>query len=71
MFLMLVCGMVLGLSRLDAQDKWWPSEWGVEDQRGAANRQTPDKVMEATKLIKEGKVYQLGKVYESGIPRDV
>ena len=45
-----------------------PSEWGPEDQRGAANRLTPAKVMEANKLIKTGKIYQLGKVYEHGIP---
>ncbi len=45
-----------------------PSEWGPEDERGAANRLTPAKVMEATRLIKTGKIYQLGKVYEHGIP---
>ncbi|MCY3764048.1 MAG: cyclase family protein [Gemmatimonadetes bacterium] len=49
-------------------DKWWPSEWGPEDQRGAANRLTPRKVMEAAGLIRKGKTYQLGRVYEPGIP---
>ena len=48
--------------------KWWPSEWGADDQRGAANRMTADKVLEANKLIKTGKVYQLGRVYERGMP---
>ena len=48
--------------------KWWPSEWGPDDQRGAANRLTPEKVLEAKKLIKTGKVYQLGRTYESGMP---
>ena len=47
---------------------WWPSEWGPEDQRGAANRLTPDKVLEANKLIKQGKVFSLGRVYEHGMP---
>lgn len=47
---------------------WWPSEWGPEDQRGAANRLTPAKVLEATRLITRGKVYQLGRVYEAGMP---
>ena len=60
-YLMLVVG-------IDAQEKWWPSEWGAEDQRGAANRLTPAKVIEASKLIKTGQVYQLGKVYENGMP---
>lgn len=47
---------------------WWPSEWGPDDQRGAANRMTPAKVLEAAALITEGKVYQLGRVYEQGMP---
>jgi kynurenine formamidase len=48
--------------------KWWPSEWGADDQRGAANRMTAKKVQEAAGLIKEGKVYQLGHLYEHGMP---
>jgi kynurenine formamidase len=49
-------------------DRWWPSEWGEADQRGAANRITPDKVREAAALIKQGKIYQLGRLYEHGMP---
>jgi kynurenine formamidase len=48
--------------------KWWPSEWGADDQRGAANRMTAKKVQEAAGLIKEGRVYQLGHLYEHGMP---
>lgn len=48
--------------------KWWPSEWGPEDQRGAANRMTPEKVLEAKQLITNGKVYSLGRTYEYGMP---
>ncbi|MEE8263622.1 MAG: cyclase family protein [Gammaproteobacteria bacterium] len=48
--------------------EWWPSEWGPEDQRGAANRITAAKVLEAAGLIKQGKVYELGRDYESGMP---
>jgi hypothetical protein len=39
---------------------WWPSPWRPTDERGAANRMTPAKVIEAVKLIKTGKIYQLG-----------
>ena len=55
---------------LDAQtsDRWWPSEWGAEDERGAANRLTPERVIAAARLITEGKVYSLGRVYEPGMP---
>ena len=48
--------------------RWWPSEFGAGDQRGAANRLTADKVLEATALIKTGKIYQLGRLYENGMP---
>ena len=50
------------------QAKWYPSRWGPDDQRGAANRLTPAKVLEARDLIKQGNIYQLGRVYESGMP---
>jgi kynurenine formamidase len=50
------------------ESDWYPSKWGKDDQRGAANLLTPVKVLEAASLIKEGKVYQLGRVYEAGIP---
>jgi kynurenine formamidase len=49
-------------------DKWYPSKWGAADQRGAANRITPAKVLEARDMIKQGKLYQLGHVYEAGMP---
>lgn len=48
--------------------EWWPSEWGAEDERGAANRLNPAKVLEAAALIEEGKIYELGRVYEQGMP---
>jgi kynurenine formamidase len=44
------------------------SRWGPADQRGAANRITPEKVLEAKSLITRGTVYQLGHVYESSMP---
>lgn len=47
---------------------WWPSPWGPTDEAGASNRITPAKVLQATKLIKTGKVYALGRAYEAGIP---
>lgn len=48
--------------------KWWPSKWGADDQRGAANLMNPTRVVEASKLIKTGKIYQLGRVYERDMP---
>ena len=48
-------------------EKRCPSQWG--DERGAANLQTPQAVLKATQMIREGKVYELGKVLEPSIPR--
>jgi kynurenine formamidase len=53
---------------LGQSDQWYPSRWGADDQRGAANRITPAKVLEAKALITQGRVYQLGRVYEAGMP---
>ena len=66
-------GLVFGILALTAtvtltQESWFPSEWGADDRRGAVNRLTPEKVLEAASLIKTGEVFQLGRVYESGIP---
>jgi kynurenine formamidase len=51
-----------------AGPRWWPSEWGPDDQLGAGHRLTPAKVLEATSLIKEGRVYSLGRPYDTGMP---
>jgi kynurenine formamidase len=49
-------------------DRWYPSRWGAADQRGAANRITPAKVLEGKNAIQKGQIYQLGHVYEAGMP---
>lgn len=51
-----------------SQGPWWPSEWGPEDERGAANRLTPAKILEAVALIKRGRTYELGRKHEAGMP---
>ena len=48
--------------------EWWPSEFGADDQRGAINRVTPQKTLQAARLIRHGKIYQLGQLYEHGMP---
>src|SRR5215472_14998624 len=48
--------------------KWWPSKWGAQDEAGATNHMTPQKVLDAAKWIRDGKVYKLGRVYEAGMP---
>ena len=48
--------------------KWWPSEWGPDDEVGASNRITPAKVLEAASLIQNGNIYPLGMTLEAGMP---
>lgn len=60
--------VLAGAAAMGQQGAWYPSRWGAADQRGAANRLTPSKVLEARNLITKGTVYQLGRVYESGMP---
>jgi kynurenine formamidase len=50
-------------------DKRCPSKWGAADERGSANLMTSETVLRATRLIREGKVYELGKVLEPAIPK--
>jgi hypothetical protein len=48
---------------------WWPNPaWGPGDQAGASNWVTPEKVLEAVRLVKTGKIYEIGQVYEKGMP---
>lgn len=73
---LLTCG-VLGLravaegpaeSETPIGPAWWPSRWGAGDERGAANLLTAEKVVEASRCITQGKVYQLGREYVHGMP---
>jgi kynurenine formamidase len=48
--------------------EWWPSRWGADDQRGAANLITPATVLQAASLIDEGRIFELGRRYETGMP---
>jgi kynurenine formamidase len=69
----LCVGLALGAAAQDVNDKplqenWFPSEWGPDDKVGAPNRTTPEMVLEALKLVKQGKVATLGKLYVADMP---
>jgi len=64
----LAATLAAAATTLGQNDSWYPSRWGAADQRGAANRLTPAKTLEAKNAIKAGVVYQLGRTYESGMP---
>jgi len=46
------------------------SKWGPDDEIGALNEITHAKVLEASRLIKTGKICRLGHVFEYGMPYD-
>ena len=63
-----VFGPALMANEAPLTENWAPTEWGAEDRAGSANRTTPDVVLKAVKLVKQGKVATLGKVYQSDAP---
>lgn len=64
--MMLATGLQAGAGELP--EKWWPSKWGADDQKGAANLLTPEKVLAATALIRKGRVLDMTRVYEEDMP---
>jgi kynurenine formamidase len=67
------CGIVLALSlvliapRVGAE-QCQPSRWGAEDEIGAANHMSPEQVLMAVKLVKQGQSHPLGIVVDPGMP---
>ncbi len=51
-----------------APEQRCPSRWGADDERGAANLMGPEAVLRATKLIRQGKVFELGKELNTTMP---
>jgi kynurenine formamidase len=48
---------------------WWPHPiWGASDQAGGSNWITPERVLDAVRLVKTGKIYEIGHVYEKSMP---
>src|SRR4051794_2188150 len=47
---------------------WWPSEFGADDEMGASQYITPQKRIEAAKLVKKGKTALLGMPYSNHMP---
>jgi len=72
-FLFLACCVSFTSHSGSAQDwispeKRCPSPYGADDERGAGNLQTPQSVLAAARLIREGKIYELGKILDRTIP---
>ena len=73
--LFLLIATLIGFTSASAQtwspptpEQRCPSKWGAEDERGAANLMGPEAVLRATKLIRQGKVFELGKELSATMP---
>ena len=51
-----------------SEQRWWPSAFGAEDQRGMLNHVTDAKRREALALARTGRMYDLGRVLDERVP---
>ena len=47
---------------------WWPSRYGEDDEAGALNQIGPDQVLDAVRLVRRGRVFDLAHVLHADIP---
>ncbi len=52
--------VTLMLSAVNVSADWYPSKYGADDTLGAINNLSPERVIEAAKLVTTGKTYALG-----------
>ncbi len=68
----LICSLMIvqnGIGQTREAGPWWPHPlWGADDQAGASNWITPEKILQAVSLVTQGKYYELGQVYEPSMP---
>jgi kynurenine formamidase len=76
-FAIAAAALLVGTMSVQAQAPSWtppaenqrcPSKWGAADERGSANHQKPEAVLNAAKLIKTGEVIELGQVLNDKMP---
>ena len=60
--------LIASWSGASLSDECAPSKWGADDQLGAANYLTPERVLLATKLVKKGESHGLGIVIDPNMP---
>ena len=68
MKIILLCFIYIFLSNNILANECQYSKWGRDDQKGNANLITDESVLNASSLIKKGKVYSLGITIDSNTP---
>jgi kynurenine formamidase len=51
-----------------ASPQWWPSRYGPDDVRGAANELTPERTLQALRLPTEGRAIELAQLLTEDVP---
>jgi len=64
----LAASVTLTLAATASAQDWTKSKWGPKDEIGAMNLITPQSVLQAAKLIKTGKTYNLGIIVDAKTP---
>lgn len=57
-----------GLAQTRESGPWWPSPHGPQDQAGASNYVTPEKILAALQIPRTGETFELGHPYEASMP---
>jgi kynurenine formamidase len=47
---------------------WWPSRYGADDQAGALNEVTPAATVRGSRLVRQGRIFDLAHVLDEHIP---
>jgi kynurenine formamidase len=55
-------------NRATTAELWWPSLYGADDEIGSLNEITPQVVVRAASLVRDGRVYDLGHVLDEHVP---
>jgi kynurenine formamidase len=50
------------------EETWWPSRYGPDDEAGALNEITPQAVVRAATIVRQGRVYDLAHVLDDRVP---
>ncbi|MEM6341533.1 MAG: cyclase family protein [Pseudomonadota bacterium] len=64
----IIAGLICVFGSGGAFAQCTPSKWGADDEIGSANHVTPERIMAASGLIKQGKAHPLGIVIGSETP---
>jgi hypothetical protein len=51
-----------------AEQRWWPSAFGADDQLGMLNHVDDAKRRDAMALVRDGRLYDLGRILDEGSP---